>query len=65
MLFISIGTVMTGVFVLAMWLLNMNREMVSPKELIVEYMNYIPDREYEKYRLSGYDNAQIFRHEKL
>lgn len=48
MLFISIGTVMTGVFVLAMWLLNMNRTMVSPKELIVEYMSHISDREYEK-----------------
>lgn len=48
LLFISIGTVMTGVFVLAMWLLNMNRAMVSPKELIVEYMSHISDREYEK-----------------
>lgn len=43
-----IGAAMIGTIVFAVSLFNNSRVLVSPEELLVEYMNHIPEQEYEE-----------------
>lgn len=43
-----IGAVMIGIIVFVISLFNNSKVLISPEELLVEYMNHIPKQEYEE-----------------
>ncbi|OYO87081.1 hypothetical protein CG709_14375, partial [Lachnotalea glycerini] len=48
MLIFFLTTISVGIIVCAVVFLNRSNGWKNPKELLVEYMNHIPEKEYEK-----------------